>query len=147
VAAQNGGLPAVSFVKPLGIENEHPGYASEPNGSNHLVDLIQAVMSGPEAGNTLILVTYDEFGGQWDHVPPPGMGTPGAHDQFGPGTRIPAILIGRSLTTSGVDHTVYDTTSILRTIEAEWLPPGVTLGHRDAVVNDLGAAVSTGRPH
>ena len=146
-AAKNGGLPAVSFVKPLGTENEHPGYTSEPNGSDHLVDLIKAIESGPEAGNTLILVTYDEFGGQWDHVPPPGMGTPGAHDAFGPGTRIPAILIARSLTKSGVDHTVYDTLSILRTIEAQWLPPGVSLGHRDASVNDLGPAISVGRPH
>jgi acid phosphatase len=146
-AAKNGGLPAVSFVKPLGTENEHPGYTSEPNGSDHLVDLIQAIESGPEAGNTLILVTYDEFGGQWDHVPPPGMGTPGQHDAFGPGTRIPAILIARSLTKSGVDHTVYDTLSILRTIEAQWLPPGVSLGHRDALVNDLGPAISVGRPH
>jgi acid phosphatase len=143
--AEHGGLPSVSFVKPLGIENEHPGYASEPNGSNHLVDLIQAVMSGPEAGNTLILVTYDEFGGQWDHVPPPGMGTAGVHDEYGPGTRIPAILIGRSLTRSGVDHTVYDTTSILRTIEAQWALSSLT--DRDASVNDLGPAVSKGRPH
>ena len=93
------------------------------------------------------MVTYDEFGGQWDHVPPPGMGTPGAHDEFGPGTRIPAILIARSLTSSGVDHTSYDTLSILRTIEAEWLPAGVSLGRRDALVNDLGPAVSTGRPN
>ena len=74
-AAQNGHLPSVSFVKPLGNENEHPGYASEPNGSDHLVDLIKAIESGPQAGNTLIVVTYDEFGGQWDHVSPPGMGT------------------------------------------------------------------------
>ena len=42
LAAKNGGLPAVSFVKPLGTENEHPGYTSEPNGSDHLVDLIKA---------------------------------------------------------------------------------------------------------
>ena len=74
-AARTGKLPQVSFVKPLGNENEHPGYASEPNGSDHLVDLIQAIESGPQAGNTLIMVTYDEFGGQWDHVSPPGMGT------------------------------------------------------------------------
>jgi len=58
-AAQHGSLPAVSFVKPVGIDNEHPGYTSEPNGSDHLVNLIKAVMSGPQAGNTLILVTYD----------------------------------------------------------------------------------------
>jgi acid phosphatase len=141
-----GELPAVSFVKPLGVENEHPGYASESNGSNHLVDLVQAVMNGPQAGNTLILVTYDEFGGQWDHVSPPGLGTPaapGQADQFGPGTRLPAMLIGRSLTTSTVDHTVYDTTSIMRTIEKEYRLAPVAI--RDAFVNDLGPAISAGR--
>jgi hypothetical protein len=52
------------------------------------------------------VVTYDEFGGAWDHVSPPGLGTTGARDQFGPGTRIPAILIARNFTSSGVDHTV-----------------------------------------
>ena len=145
-AASHGTLPSVSFVKPLGLENEHPGYASEPNGSDHLVDLIQAVMQGPEAGNTLILVTYDEFGGQWDHVPPPGLGTPasaGQSDLFGPGTRIPAMAIGRSLNQSGVDHTVYDTTSIMRTIELQFgLQPVAT---RDSAVNDLGALFAAGR--
>jgi acid phosphatase len=145
-AAALGELPEVSFVKPVGVENEHPGYASEPNGSDHLVDLVNAVMNGPEAGNTLILVTYDEFGGSWDHVPPPGLGTAAASGQadlFGPGTRIPALLIGRSLTTSTVDHTIYDTTSIMRTIEAQYgLDPVAT---RDAAVNDLGPAISAGR--
>jgi acid phosphatase len=146
-AAQAGALPAVSFVKPLGLDNEHPGYASEPNGSDHLVDLIQAVENGPQAGNTLIVVTYDEFGGQWDHVSPPGMGTSaaaGQADLFGPGTRIPTLLVARSLTRSGVDHTVYDTTSIMRTIEQQYgLPP---VASRDAAVHDLGPAVAAGRP-
>jgi len=149
-AAQSGDLPAVSFVKPLGNENEHPGYASETNGSDHLVDLIKAVETGPQAGNTLIVVTYDEFGGQWDHVSPPGMGTDGAHDLFGPGTRIPALLIARNFTASGVDDTVYDTTSIMATIEHQWgLDPvaasSASLTPRDSLVNDLGNAVSTGR--
>jgi phospholipase C len=143
-AAANGQLPAVSFVKPVGSDNEHPGYASEPDGSDHLVDLIQAVMNGPQAGNTLIVVTYDEFGGQWDHVPPPGQGNNNApHDVWGPGTRIPALLVARAFNRSGVDHTFYDTTSILRTIEAQWNLGD--LGHRDAVVNSLANAVATGR--
>ena len=94
-------------------------------------------------------MTYDEYGGQWDHVPPPGAGSPteGAYDAFGPGTRIPALLLSAGMTRSGVDHTTYDTLSILRTIEAQWLPAGVSLGRRDALVNDLGRAVSVGRPH
>jgi phospholipase C len=148
-AAQDGSLPQVSFVKPLGNENEHPGYSSESNGSDHLVDLIKAVETGPEAGNTLIVVTYDEFGGQWDHVSPPGLGTSGAHDLFGPGTRIPALLLARSFTSSGVDHTVYDTTSIMATIEhAFGLQPVAARGSvvpRDSLVNDLGNAISAGR--
>jgi len=144
-AAAAGNLPAVSFVKPVGSDNEHPGYASEPNGSNHLLNLIQAVMNGPEAGNTLIVVTYDEFGGQWDHVPPPSGTDPAAHDEWGPGTRIPAILIARSFSRSGVDHTYLDTTSILRTIEEQWSLGD--LGHRDAIVNSLANAISLGRPN
>ena len=144
-AAAHGALPQVSFVKPAGDENEHPGYTSEPTGSDHLVDLIKAVMQGPQAGNTLIVVTYDEFGGQWDHVPPPSDANPvAAHDKWGPGTRIPAILIARSFTQSGVDHTYMDTLSIMRTIEAQWNLGN--LGHRDADVNSLGNAIAKGRP-
>ena len=148
-SARNGTLAQVSFVKPLGNENEHPGYSSEPNGSDHLVDLIKTIETGPQAGNTLIVVTYDEFGGQWDHVPPPGQGTSGAHDQFGPGTRIPALLIARSFNRSGVDHTAYDTTSIMATIENQFgLRPVAASGSvvpRDSRVAHLGPAVSTGR--
>jgi phospholipase C len=143
-AAKNGTLPTVSFVKPYGAENEHPGYASEPDGSDHLVDLLKAVTQGDSAGNTLVVVTYDEFGGQWDHVPPPGAGspTPGVHDKWGPGTRIPALVLSRSFNKSGVDHTEYDTTSILATIEHSYgLAP---LSPRDARVNDLSDAVAKG---
>jgi acid phosphatase len=145
-----GRLPQVSFVKPIGIENEHPGYASVDTGSSHLVELLKEIMAGPQAGNTLVLVTYDEYGGQWDHVSPPGLGTQGAHDEFGPGTRIPALLVARSLTRSGVDHTVYDTTSIMATIEHQFglepvdHPDGVV--PRDRLVADLGTAVAVGRP-
>src|SRR6476659_737763 len=67
-AARKGTLPAVTFVKPYGAENEHPGYASEPDGSDHLVDLLKAATTGPQAKDTLVVVTYDEFAGTWDHV-------------------------------------------------------------------------------
>jgi len=142
-AAKNGSLPTVSFVKPYGAENEHPGYASATEGSDHLVDLLKAVTEGGQAGNTLVVVSYDEFGGQWDHVSPPGTrGQAGVHDAWGPGTRIPALVIGRSLKRSGVDHTSYDTTSILATIERSFdLQP---LSSRDAQVNDLSNAVAAG---
>jgi len=99
-AARRGHLPRVSFVKPYGEENEHPGYASESEGSSHLVDLLKTITGGPQARSTLVVVTYDEFGGQWDHVSPPGQGlhpTPGPSDAWGPGTRIPALVLSSSL--------------------------------------------------
>ena len=93
------GLKPVSIVKPIGAENEHPGYASEHSGSDHLVDLLRAVRSSRCARDTMVIVTYDEFGGQWDHVSPPGQGdgTPGPHDEMGPSTRIPALTIAPRL--------------------------------------------------
>jgi phospholipase C len=130
-------LKPVSFVKPIGAENEHPGYASEPDGSDHLVDLLQAIEGSRCAKNTMVIVTYDEFGGQWDHVSPPGQGNNnGPHDIWGPGTRIPALVISPHLRGNFVvDHTSHDTTSILATIEHRWdLAP---LSTRDASVNDL----------
>ena len=86
----------------------------------------------------MVIVTYDEFGGQWDHVPPPGQGTttPGPHDQWGPGTRIPALVVSPRLRKKfAVDDTSYDTTSIMATIERRFgLDPVAT---RDAGVADL----------
>jgi acid phosphatase len=142
-AAKHGRLPTVSFVKPYGAENEHPGYASEPTGSDHLVDLLKTITSGPQARSTLVVVTYDEFGGQWDHVSPPGAGARrGTHDEMGPGTRIPALVLSSRFRRSGVDHTSYDTTSILASIEhGLGLKP---LSTRDASVNDLRHAVAIG---
>jgi acid phosphatase len=144
-AAQAGTLPSVSFVKPIGEENEHPGYASTDTGDSHLVDLLNSILNGPDGKKTLILVTYDEFGGQWDHVAPPGQGSSaadGPHDQYGPGTRIPALIIGANFTKSGVDHQAHDTTSILATIEhAHGLAP---LTDRDAKVTDLRHALIVG---
>ncbi|MBO0733630.1 MAG: phosphoesterase, partial [Methylocapsa sp.] len=93
-AANEGTLKPVSFVKPIGGETEHPGFTDESEGDTHLVRLVDAVVNGPQAEDTLIIVTYDEFGGQWDHVPPPPYGRlgaqAGASDQWGPGTRVPA---------------------------------------------------------
>jgi acid phosphatase len=130
-------LDSVSFVKPVGEENEHPGYASEHSGSTHLIDLLELIRNGACAKDTMVVVTYDEFGGQWDHVPPPGQGNNnGPHDEWGPGTRIPALVISPGLRGNfAVDHTQYDTTSILALVEERYgLAP---LSSRDAAVNSL----------
>ena len=130
-------LKAVSFVKPIGAENEHPGYASEYQGSAHLVELIRNIENSACAKDTMIIVTYDEFGGQWDHVPPPGKwNNIGPFDAWGPGIRIPALVLASFLQQEfAVDHTPYDTTSIVATIERRYsLKP---LGTRDAMIHDL----------
>jgi acid phosphatase len=140
------GLKTVSFVKPIGQENEHPGYASEPNGSTHLVTLLQAIERSVCAKDTMVIVTYDEFGGQWDHVPPPGQGgTAGPHDQWGPGTRVPALVLSPRLAAPYViDHVQHDTTSILATLEHRYhLAP---LATRDAAVKDLSSVYSAKAP-
>ena len=134
-AAKSGDLKPVSFVKPIGAENEHPGYASEHSGSSHLVDLLQSIENGPDADSTLVIVTYDEFGGQWDHVAPPHSKA-GISDQWGPGTRIPALLVSPVLKHPfAVDKTEHDTTSILATIEHRFGVKPLTT--RDAAVADL----------
>jgi acid phosphatase len=138
-------LRSVSFVKPIGAENEHPGYASEAHGSDHLVELLRTVTRSACARDTLIIVTYDEFGGQWDHVAPPGQGNErGPHDAFGPGTRIPTLLLSPLLRARFVvDTASHDTTAIAATIEHRFgLKP---LGPRDAAVRDY-STVLTARP-
>jgi phospholipase C len=113
-AAQNGTLPAVSFVKPLGEDNEHPGYTDILTGENHAEALINAVRNGPNWNDCVIIITYDEHGGQWDHVAPPKV------DKWGPGLRVPALIISPFAKQGVVDHTQYETCSILSFIEQRW---------------------------
>lgn len=129
VAIERGALPPVSFYKPLGIHNEHPGYADVMTGEKHVADIIKRIERSPMWPNTAIIVTYDENGGFWDHAAPP------QGDRWGPGTRIPAIIISPFAKRGHVDHTPYDTTSILKFIETRFgLKP---LGERDAQANGL----------
>jgi len=132
---KNRALPAVSFVKPLGTENEHPGYGSEYEGDQHTVKLIKAIQADAvDWPSTVVVLTYDEFGGQADHVAPPRTGP--TADRWGPGTRVPAMILSPLLPeVRGIDHTVYDTTSILATIERRFgLAP---LAQRDQAVADF----------
>lgn len=128
-AIRTNSLPAVSFYKPIGTDNEHPGYANLLDGETHAANLIDSILASPAGRNTAIIVTYDENGGFWDHVPPPFI------DSWGPGTRVPTIVISPFAKKGFVDHTQYDTTSILALIEHRYnLTP---LGSRDAAAADL----------
>ena len=97
--AAAGKLPAVAFYKPQGNFNQHEGYANLDDGDAHIAGLIEQLKESPQWQHMLIVVTYDEFGGVWDHVPSP------AGDRLGPGTRIPALLISRFAKRGFVDHT------------------------------------------
>ena len=128
-------LPSVSFVKFLGPDNEHPGYASLQQGQQHVADLVAAVQANPALwAHTAIIVTYDEHGGRWDHVTPP------SRDNWGPGVRVPTIVISPFARTGYVDHTQYDTSAILATIEKRF---GLaSLNQRDGNAPTLAASLT-----
>ncbi|WDF56694.1 alkaline phosphatase family protein [Mucilaginibacter sp. KACC 22063] len=114
-AAKAGNLPAVSFVKPLGKYNEHPGYSDVALGENHALELVNDVLNGPNGKDAVIIITYDEHGGFWDHVNPPVI-----DKKWGPGLRVPAIIISPFAKQGYVDHTQYETVGILSFIEKRW---------------------------
>jgi acid phosphatase len=105
-----GNLPHVAYYKPTGNFNQHPGYANADDGDAHIADLVSKLKAGPQWAHMVIVITYDEYGGQWDHVAPP------KGDKLGPGTRIPAFIISPFAKAGTVDHTPYDTGSITRLI-------------------------------
>lgn len=109
-AIQAGTLPPVSFYKPQGTLNEHPGYTQVLSGDTHIAEIVRQLQESPQWSHMLIIVTYDENGGFWDHVAPP------VGDVWGPGTRVPTIIISPFARRGYVDHTAYDTTSILKLI-------------------------------
>jgi len=105
---ERGALPQVVFYKPQCSLNEHPGYADVQSGDEHIANLIAKIKASPLWASTAIIVTYDENGGFWDHVAPP------KGDRWGPGTRIPTMIISPYAKRHHIDHTQYDTTSILK---------------------------------
>ena len=108
--AAAGTLPAVTFYKPQGNLNQHAGYASVADGDQHITEVINKLKASPQWKNMVVVITYDENGGFWDHVSPPKA------DRWGPGTRIPAIIVSPYAKKGQIDHTQYDTASILRLI-------------------------------
>jgi hypothetical protein len=134
-----GNLPAVSFIKPLGPDNEHPGYAALLQGQQHVADIVHAIQNSPDWASTAIIITYDEHGGRWDHVTPTANNGP-----WGDGARVPAIVISPYAKQGYVDHQQHDTLSILKTIEDRFgLAP---LNQYDANASSLASSFQT-TPH
>jgi acid phosphatase len=132
--ATAGRLPQVTFYKPQGNLNQHAGYASVADGDEHIAALVARLRASPQWPHMLIVITYDEFGGAWDHVAPP------AGDLLGPGARIPALIVSPYARKGRVDHTQYDTESILRLITRRFdleMLPGIQ--RRNAALAEHGA--------
>jgi len=136
-AIEKGTLPQVSFYKPAGRLTQHPSYTDIQSGDIHISELLEKLEKSPQWQRMLVIVTYDENGGYWDHVAPPvGQGW---SDRWGPATRVPAIFVGPTVRKGHIDHTRYDTTSILKLITNRFgLEPLPGVRHR---MGDLSAAL------
>ncbi len=132
-----GTLPDVTFVKGLAYHSEHPNNGTTvSNGVQFVSTVVDQILQSPYAADTLILLTWDEGGGFFDHVAPPQQ--PGA-DGKPYGTRIPLLAIGPFARSNEVSHVVMEHSSIVKFIEWNYLGATGQLGGRDAVVNNLGS--------
>jgi phospholipase C len=157
-AAAAGTLPPYTFLEPswgASGNSQHPNY-NVALGEQLIHDVYEAVRSGPGWPQTLLIVTYDEHGGCYDHVPPPPGATPPDNDagEFGFdftrfGLRVPTVLISPLIPAGTVfrvpaGSVPLDHTSILKTVEERWnLPP---LTQRDAVAPSLADVLSLTTP-
>ena len=133
---ENGNLANVTWVIPTGPESQHP-----PNdivtGEHYLVSLINAIMDSKYWGSTAIFLTWDDYGGWFDHVAPPQV------DSYGLGFRVPCLIISPYAKEGFIDHTQSDHTSILKFIEATYsLAP---LSSRDANASNMLEAFNFGQ--
>ncbi len=128
---KHGLLPPVTWVTPRFELSEHPEY-SFCHGQNWTVRVVNAIMSSPMWKDTAIFITWDDYGGFYDHVPPPQV------DRFGFGIRVPLLVISPYAREGFVDHTRGEFSSVLRFIEDNW---GLSqLTHRDRNADDLSEA-------
>ena len=122
--ASNGTLPAVSWITADAPSSEHPQASATCDGITSTVTMVNAIMNGPDWDSTVLFVTWDDFGGFYDHVPPPQV------DLWGYGPRVPLLIISPWAKTGYVDHATLDFASLPKFIEALFGLP--VLSTRDA---------------
>jgi phospholipase C len=128
IDAQNGKLPQVSWVVPDMNVSEHPP-SSVSAGMAYVTGLVNAVMEGPDWNTTAIFISWDDWGGFYDHVPPPKV------DKYGFGIRVPSLVISPYAKQNYVDHKTYSFDSWLRTVEERFGVNPMTA--RDTKANDM----------
>jgi phospholipase C len=142
----SGRLPHVAFVDPRlagedqGVSGDDHPHADIRNGEAFLARVYRAVTTSPAWSRTLLIINYDEWGGFYDHVPPPAAAIPAADRAAGAqdglrGFRVPCLMVSPYARRGHVASGLYDHTSILRTIEARWKLRPLTV--RDASARDL----------
>lgn len=138
VELENGTLPAVSFVKALAYKTEHPGWGITVSaGANFITQMTTAIRNSLFGPDTLILVTWDESGGYFDHITPPPTSTADSQPY---GARIPLIAVGPFAKKGTVSHVTMEHSSIVKFIEWNWLGQKTgQLQTRDAEVNNIGS--------
>jgi phospholipase C len=124
----DGRLPPVTWVTPRFALSEHPEY-NLCHGENWTTRVIDAIMQSPWWKNTAIFLTWDDWGGFYDHVAPPQV------DRFGLGIRVPLLVLSPYAKRSYIDHRTAEFSSVVRFIEDNWGLPHLTL--RDRAADDL----------
>ena len=104
-------LPHVIFVKPIGEDNQHPGYSAVQAGEDWIAQAVAKIQASKVYKHSVIFITYDEHGGMWDHVKPPKV------DLWGPGLRVPLEVVSPFVKQGFIDHSQYQTASVLSFIE------------------------------
>ncbi|MDQ3880413.1 MAG: alkaline phosphatase family protein [Chloroflexota bacterium] len=133
---ENDTLPAVSAITAAGLSEHPPGNIQA--GQTFAASLVTELMRSDSWWNSVFIITYDDWGGWFDHVVPPRV------DADGYGLRVPAIVISPYARSGSVDSTTYDHTSILRFIEDNWSLQPLTA--RDATANSIGNALNLSQP-
>jgi phospholipase C len=117
-AVRAGDLPSVAWVKPPAKDTGHPNVSTVGAGDRFVGDMVREIMQSRYWPRVVLVITYDEGGGWFDHVRPPVV------DRFGLGTRVPALVVSPYARRGVVGHGQYDHASILKLIEWRWgLPP------------------------
>jgi phospholipase C len=132
--ASNGRLPAVSWIVPDFSVSDHPsragfGDTSVCTGENWTVNHINAIMQGGNWPSTVIVLVWDDYGGFYDHVPPPSV------DTYGLGPRVPMIVLSPYVKEGSISHTTYEMSSVLQLIENRFKLKALT--QRDVEANSL----------
>jgi phospholipase C len=144
-ACENNTLPQVAFVDPRflgqerGITNDDHPFADIRNGQVFLNRVYTAIANSPAWKNTVLVINYDEWGGFFDHVPPPYASIPPADQAIGNdgllGFRVPCVVASPFARRAYVSTTTFDHTSVLKLIEWRWDLEPLTV--RDAQANNL----------